>query len=73
MKLKDDEIAVVWSVEDVEMQCDWLTRDQALEVLFALKERHDASVGINWDVIHYTADWMFPNPEYAEPDNALGF
>ena len=73
MKLKDDEIAVVWSVEDVEMQCDWLTRDQALEVLFALKSQHDATLGINWDVIRDTADYMFPNPKYAEPDDALGF
>jgi len=73
MKLKDDEIAIVWSVEDVEMHCDWLTRDQALEVLYSLEARHDASIGINWDVIGDTANWMFPNPKYAEPDDALGF
>ena len=47
LELKDDEIAIVWSVEDVMQECDWLTREQALEVLHNLKHNHDACIGIN--------------------------
>jgi len=60
LELKDDEIAIVWSVEDVMQECDWLTREQALEVLHNLKHNHDACIGINWEVIYYNAEWMYP-------------
>jgi hypothetical protein len=51
------------------VECDWLTDDQALEVLFALKSQHDATIGINWDVIRDTADYMFP--EFGDDDDDL--
>lgn len=57
---KDDEISIVWSVEDVMQECDWLTREQALDVLYHLEHKHDACIGINWEVIHYNAQWMYP-------------
>lgn len=60
IKLQDDQIAIVWSVEDVMQECDWLTREQALEVLYALEHKHDATIGINWDTIYYTGVWMYP-------------
>ena len=60
LELKDDEIAIVWSVEDVMQECNWLTREQALEVLHNLKHNHDSCIGINWEVIYYTAEWMYP-------------
>ena len=60
IELQDDEIAIVWSVEDVMMECDWLTREQALEVLHNLEHKHDATIGINWEVIYYNAEWMYP-------------
>ena len=61
MKLQDNEIAIVWSAEDVKQECEWLTDEQALDVLQAIEHRHDACIGINWEVIHYTAEWMYPN------------
>ena len=60
LELKNDEIAIVWSVEDVMQECDWLTREQALEVLHHLDHNHDATIGINWEVIYYNAQWMYP-------------
>ena len=69
MQLSSEEIAIVWSVDDVKVECDWLTDDQALEVLFALKSQHDATIGINWDVIRDTADYMFP--EFGDDDDDL--
>ena len=61
IELQDDEIAIVWSAEDVKQECSWLTDDQACDVLNAIEHRHDACIGINWEVIHYTAEWMYPN------------
>jgi hypothetical protein len=44
-------------------ECEWLTREQALEVLHNLDHNHDATIGINWEVIYYNAEWMYPKPE----------
>ena len=60
LELKDDEIAIVWSIEDVMVECDWLTEEQAMEVLHDIKHNHDATIGINWEVIYYTAQWKYP-------------
>lgn len=59
--IEDDEIAIIWSVEDVMQECYWLTKEQALDVLHTLKRKHDASIGINWEVIYYKARSMFPD------------
>jgi hypothetical protein len=65
LNLKDSEIAIVWSIADVLLECDWLTEDQAYEVLHALKHRHDGTIGINWDTIYYTGVAMYPQGEDA--------
>jgi hypothetical protein len=69
MKLQDNEIAIVWSAEDVKQECEWLTDEQALDVLYAIEHRHDACIGINWEVIYYTAEQMYPKKE-TDNDNA---
>jgi len=51
----NETIAINWNVEDVlscakENYID-ITNEQALEVLQSVFENHDASVGVNWDVI----------------------
>ena len=60
IELQDDEIAIIWSVEDVMQECDWLTEDQALDVLHHIDHKNDATIGINWEVIYYNAEWMYP-------------
>ena len=59
IEIADDEIAIIWSVEDIKTQCPWLSDDDAYEVLCRLDHKHDASIGINWDVIDITATIMF--------------
>jgi len=59
IEIADDEIAIIWSVEDIKTQCPWLSDDDAYEVLCRLDQKHDATIGINWDVIDVTADIMF--------------
>jgi len=59
IEIADDEIAIIWSVEDVLSIREDLTPEQALEVLEQAEHKHDASIGINWDVLGYIADWMY--------------
>jgi len=53
-------ISISWGVEDVKNVRKDLTDDQALAVLYRLKENHDIDVGINWGVIRDLAGAMFP-------------
>lgn len=63
IEIADDEIAIIWSAEDVLSIRPDLTPDQALEVLDIAHDNHDASVGINWDVLGYHASWTYPETE----------
>ena len=56
-------ISIKWSTEDVLAQADnldlELTEEQADEILESLEDNHDATIGINWDVIsYYIEDYM---------------
>lgn len=53
--LRDD-----WYAEDVMKVRPDLNVDQAIEVLCALEDGFDANNGINWEVIEYTADSLYP-------------
>ncbi len=61
------QIAHIWSIEDVQSQCDWLTDEQAWEVLQSVKRHSDASVGINWDVIDQFAHDLYPQSPSTHP------
>ena len=64
-----DKIEIIWDVDDVMQECRWLTRDQALEVLHDLKANHDATIGINWDVIRDTVAVFYPKPEETDDED----
>lgn len=49
-----------WHVDDVFNQRPDLTEDQAIEVLAFIAKKFDANIGINWDVIDSTANYLFP-------------
>lgn len=53
------EIGIVWSLDDVLSVRPGLSKEQASSVLMHLKKHHDATVGINWDVIEAACDDMF--------------
>lgn len=57
---KKESISIEWDYIDVMDACVRLTGDQAKIVLGAVEEQHDANVGINWEVIQYTANELFP-------------
>jgi len=54
----ENSISIVWHIDDIKEVDNTLTNDQARKVLQVLKKTHDASVGINWEVISYTIDAM---------------
>lgn len=60
--MKNETITITWSVDDI-LSRDTprqgrrpLTREEAAEILQDLKRRHDATIGINWDVIDVFVD-----------------
>jgi hypothetical protein len=54
-KVWSDKIALVWGVEDVieqaKSQGKRVSKERAREVLQTILHHHDASIGVNWDVI----------------------
>lgn len=52
-----DEIAVKWNIDDIKSRDNSLTDDECRNVLASLKSDHDATIGINWDVIDETIYW----------------
>ena len=53
-------ISIVWEVEDVQEMRPDLTNKQCINVLQNLKRNHDACMGINWDVIEFMCDDLYP-------------
>jgi hypothetical protein len=54
------QIAIIWSIEDVQENHPWVTDEQAFEVLQTLKKHHDANLGINWETIDFWVEEMYP-------------
>ena len=54
-----DKIAIVWDTEDVFTMAhpgdaeEWMTKDEAVEILCYAANKHDASLGITWDTLDY--------------------
>ena len=61
-----DRIYDVWQVSDVRGRRPDLDDEQCWKVLRSIERNHNAEVGINWDVIDFVADKLYP-----EPDNLL--
>lgn len=51
-----NQINVSWHIDDIKHQDNSLNDEQARTVLAYLKKDHDATIGINWDVISTTID-----------------
>jgi hypothetical protein len=57
------QIAIIWSVEDVQEVRPDLSDEQAFEVLHSVKNNHDACEGVNWLVLEIVADILYPSPD----------
>ena len=54
------EIAITWSVDDVKHIRPDLTDDQAMDVLYEVKDHHDAEWGVSWTTLSTAAEILFP-------------
>jgi len=61
------QVAVIWSIEDVQSVRSDLTDEQAWEVLKRCERVHDCEIGFNWFLIGYVADDLFPAAEGGRP------
>ncbi len=57
-----------WHIEDVQNVRPDLDEDQCIHVLEIMESNFDANEGINWDVIRYTADNLYPTTEENDDD-----
>ncbi len=53
------QIAVIWNIEDVQEVRPDLSEEQCWHVLQAADRYHDATIGINWDVLSCQAQILF--------------
>ena len=56
---KRRQIAVTWSIEDVQEIRPDLTEEQCWEVLQQARQEHAAAIGINWSVLECHAEMLF--------------
>ena len=53
------QIAVIWSIEDVQEVRPDLSGDQAWEVLQVACKSHDATLGVTWETLECAAQSLF--------------
>jgi hypothetical protein len=63
------QVAVIWSIEDVQELRPDLDGEQAWRVLKECERVHDCSVGFTWDLIDSVADDLFPQAPAEEKAN----
>ena len=51
-----DTISITWTIADVKSLDESLTDDECRQVLAIAEKNHDASIGINWDVLETYID-----------------
>lgn len=61
-------IAVTWCIEDVQDVRPDLTNEQAWEVLWQVKRKHDADIGVNWYTLEWNAEDLFGNAPETDPE-----
>jgi hypothetical protein len=55
-----EQISIKWHLDDVLSVRPNLTKIQASQVLEYLDRKHDANIGVNWEVIENVSDILFP-------------
>lgn len=54
--MSKDTIEISWHIDDVKSIAEDLTDEECRQVLEAVKNNHDATIGVNWDTLKYWAD-----------------
>ena len=58
-------IAIIWCIDDVKSIREDLNDEQCLDVLNYADRKHDASMGITYDILEWIADYLYPQEEVA--------
>jgi hypothetical protein len=61
-------IALRWNLEDIQTIAH-LTQGEAEVVLEELEHDHDASIGVNWQVIESVIERLFPEATFVGSEN----
>ena len=69
-QIDDDTISLEWTTDDVKLQLknrgqeNSLTNDECRDVLHRLLHKHDATIGVSWDVMD-----VYINDELSRKEN----
>ena len=58
-RIKEDSIRIEWHISDVKEGNQGITDEQCREVLHEVARKHNADIGINWNVIDTTVNQLF--------------
>lgn len=59
-----------WRIDDVKSIAPWVSDDEAVEILASVADNHDANLGINWEVIEFWVDNLYPEPDnWTDPED----
>ena len=61
-----EEYTITWHIDDVLSIRPDLTKEQASDVLYKACAKHDASIGVNWDVLDTIASWHYPKKDKTD-------
>jgi hypothetical protein len=53
-------ISVMWHIDDIKTIRPDLNNSESMQVLEFVRDNHDASIGINWDVLEDIAEILYP-------------
>jgi len=67
----DRQIAIIWDIDDVQAVRPDLDDDQAMHVLCAVDNKHDATIGVNWNVLEFWAYELYPQDDEEEEDDEI--
>ena len=59
-------IAIIWCIDDVKSIRSDLNDEECLDVLGRADQKHDASMGISFDTLHFHANYLFPKKEISK-------
>jgi len=58
-------IAIIWCIDDVKQVRPDLNDEDCLDVLNYADRKHDATMGITYDILEWIADYLYPQEEVA--------
>ena len=62
------DIMLIWRITDVQEVRPDLDDEKAFEVLKQVERNHDANEGVNWEILKFWANDLFPKEDTDERD-----